>query len=397
MFLQGAASQKSFEQTMMVFRAVFQEQGAEKRDYNVSPIALSTVIAEPVVGAATWLLHPLTQTNSRFIVLEGAPGQGKSTITQYVCQIHRMRLLGEPMTGVPESHRRMPIRIPFRIDLRDFATWLGRKDPFSTKGTDTPPADWSRSLESFLAAQVRHQSGGVAFDVADLQAVARGSAMFLACDGLDEIADIARRREVIEEISRGVSRLDEASSSVQAVVTTRPVAFANAPAFLRRAISSLYAHLAAPQLDRSYTDKWLSARNVSANEGLAVKSILQTRLAQPHLRDLARNPMQLAILLSLIQTRGASLPEKRTALYDSYVELFLNREAEKSSVVREHRDLLVDIHQYLAWVLHTGAEQGRESGSITDDSLRELLRTYLVAEGRYPSLVDVLFAGLSSA
>jgi len=41
--------------------------------------------------------------------------------------------------------------------------------------------------------------------------------------------------------------------------------------------------------------------------------------------------MQLAILLSLIQTRGLSLPDKRTALYDSYMELFFNREGRKKA------------------------------------------------------------------
>jgi hypothetical protein len=87
--------------------------------------------------------------------------------------------------------------------------------------------------------------------------------------------------------------------------------------------------------------------------------------------------MQLAILLSLIQTRGGSLPDKRTALYDNYVELFFNRESEKSDVVRDHRDLLIDIHRYLAWVLHAESQTKQDRGSVTADRLRELVTDYL--------------------
>jgi hypothetical protein len=104
--------------------------------------------------------------------------------------------------------------------------------------------------------------------------------------------------------------------------------------------------------------------------------------------------MQLAILLSLIQTRGRSLPDKRTALYDSYVELFFNREAEKSSVVRDHRDLLIDIHRYLAWVLHSEAQTRENRGSASAERLRQLVEDYLTDEGHDPSLAQRLFTGM---
>jgi hypothetical protein len=111
--------------------------------------------------------------------------------------------------------------------------------------------------------------------------------------------------------------------------------------------------------------------------------------------------MQLAILLSLIHTRGTSLPDKRTALYDSYVELFFNREAEKSDIVRDNRDLLIDIHRYLAWLLHTEAELGssapslRQNGAIEEGRLKQVLQDYLKAEGHHdPMLLEKLFTGV---
>ena len=138
-----------------------------------------------------------------------------------------------------------------------------------------------------------------------------------------------------------------------------------------------------------------------------ISQILDTKLDEPHLRDLARNPMQLAILLSLIHRRGISLPDKRTALYDSYIDIFFDREAEKALVVKENRDLLIRIHRYLAWILQAGAEVDWESssskgtsrtslssGSIAEHDLRALLREFLERDGSDPALVDRLFGGV---
>ena len=86
-----------------------------------------------------------------------------------------------------------------------------------------------------------------------------------------------------------------------------------------------------PSQINEYAEKWMRARQLSQKDRYDFKQVLDQKLRQPHMRDLARNPMQLAILLNLIQTKGLSLPDKRTALYDSYMDLFFSREAEKES------------------------------------------------------------------
>ena len=48
-----------------------------------------------VVGAAFYLLNTKVQTQASKILLDGGPGQGKSTITQFICQIHRAKLLNK--------------------------------------------------------------------------------------------------------------------------------------------------------------------------------------------------------------------------------------------------------------------------------------------------------------
>jgi hypothetical protein len=348
------------------------------------------------IGAATLLLSPTLQYAMPRLVVEGAPGQGKSTIAQYVCQVHRMRLLQEDdtLSCIAAEHRQASVRLPVKVDLRDLATWMDKRDPFNVDDQGARPTAWHKSLESFLAALISNQSGGTQFSSDDLLAVLRISAVLLVFDGLDEVADIARRSEVVEEIVKGVQRLEENAASLQVVVTSRPAAFANSPGMPH----GKYPHLQLLSLTKPnimlYAERWLRARRLDSKQSAEFRAVLKSKLDQPHLRDLARNPMQLAILLSLVLTRGASLPDKRTALYDYYIDLFFSREAEKSAVVRNHRDLLIDVHRYLAWLLHSEAELGHARASITQDRLQRVVSEYLYKEGHDPTLAKDLFTGM---
>ncbi|MXW36940.1 MAG: NACHT domain-containing protein [Acidobacteria bacterium] len=374
-----------------VFRAIAQEATTE-----LAPSEYRTNLEALTVGTASLLLHPLAQRHLDRVVIEGAPGQGKSTIVQYICQIHRRRILDAGMDDprIPNPHRQSPVRLPFKVDCRDFATWLNRQDPFAPDDSADPPKHWHGSLESFLARQVVHHSGGAAFTVTDLQAVAKLSALLLVFDGLDEVADFGRRRAVVEEILKGVSRLKINSASIQTIVTSRPAALTDSPGLPETDFRHLHLSSIGPPLIREYSEKWIRARKLEANAASDVRRVLRGKLDQPHLRELAGNPMQLSILLSLIQSRGGSLPDKRTALYDSYVDLFFSREAEKSSVVRDHRDLLVCIHRYLGWVLHAEAQTKQGAGSANAENLHRLVEAYLKEEGHDASLAQLLFTGM---
>jgi hypothetical protein len=347
-----------------------------------------------VCPVASYLLHDLCAQVVPTMVLEGAPGQGKSTVSQYLCQVHRMRLLqdDQELGKVVEHHRSGPLRLPFRVDLRDLAAWLHGRNPFGEVELRT--SDGKRSLESFLAAQVEISSGGAEFTVSDLHAICRVSSVLVALDGLDEVADINERKQVVDEASSGLRRLKALSPSVQAVVTSRPAAFENSPGFSRETF--MYFELAAlsGKALPAYSEKWIRARGLEARSAAEVRKVIKDKLEQPHMRELARNPMQLAILLTLVHQRGPSLPDKRTALYDSYIALFFDREAEKTPNVAAHRDLLIEIHQYLGWRLQAEAETGNSQGSITDERLRLVLTAYLEREEKDPALVDVLFKSL---
>lgn len=350
---------------------------------------------EETIGAANLLLDELCQTHLNRVILEGAPGQGKSTIVQYVCQIHRQHLLSDGLDDqrVLKEHRLQPVRIPIKVDCRDLDAWLKGENPYSD--VNEVVAFSSRSIETLFCSHIQHHSGGSSFDVADLHALIHSSAMLFVFDGLDEVADVDSRNNVVIEITKGIARLEELSLSVQTIVTSRPTAFANSSSFPQD--KYLYIHLSSigRGIIEEYTTRWLHVRELEEREANEIRSILSEKLDQPHMAELARNPMQLSILLNLIHTRGSSLPDKRTALYDSYVDLFFAREADKNTVVRDHRDLLINIHQYLAWILHSEAQTKGNRGSISQSRLRKLLNGYLSAEGHTTDLVEVLFSGIT--
>ena len=348
----------------------------------------------PRLGAASFLLHPLTQGSGLQLVIEGAPGQGKSTIAQYVCQVHRHILLNRPDGRIDSKHNKASVRLPFRIECRDLAVWLTGEWPFGYS-EDVPPKEYhTRSVESYLAAQLSTDSGGVSFSVDDLIAILKLIPVLIFYDGLDEVADIKRRRDVVEAIIRGTNRIRRNAQSLLTVVTSRPAVFANSPGLPENAFPRIQLAPIGKTAISEYAERWLKALKLSPRESEDVRGVLDSKLDQTHIRELAKNPMQLSILLSLIRSHGSSLPEMRTALYDSYVERSFNREAEKSLVVRDNRSLFVEIHHYVAWILHTEAETSNTHGRIQEGNLRALVQTYLTVMGHEDVSVEDLFSGM---
>ena len=362
---------------------------------------------EAWLGTASLLLDSDFQQAEPLVILEGAPGQGKSTIAQYICQVHRMRFLAKPQgSAVVPAHLNSSIRLPFKVELRDFATWLSGGNPFGAVNDGESSDASPRSLEGFLTSLIRHASGGSSFDVSDLQVTLSSSPALVVLDGLDEVAEIRQRERVVEEITSAVARMTAVAASLQVVVTSRPTPFVNSKVLPSTTFATYSLGSLTRQLISEYADRWLKSRAIGESEASDVRRILDSKLDEPHLRDLARNPMQLAILLSLIDRRGVSLPDKRTNLYDSYVEIFFDRESEKAAVVKENRDLLIRIHRYLAWILQSGAEVAFESpskagpftpshsGTIAEGDLKRLLREFLERDGSNPDLVEELFSGM---
>lgn len=343
------------------------------------------------VGAAEFFLASSVQDNLKYVMLEGAPGQGKSTLTQFVCQVHRARFLGKTSFLESLSDRLQPgaFRIPIRVDLRDFSKFLSGQNPFPGHELATT----SKTLQEFLALLVSASSSGVQFTPHDMLSVAKESPVLLFLDGLDEVADAASRQELITSITQAISMWEEFEADLQVVITSRPSTFGSTIEFNNNGF--FVATLQNINEDRvtEYTGKWVQAKGLDSDEALDLVTILDEKLELPHIQDLTRNPMQLAILLTLIHQVGHSLPDERTRLYSEYLDTFLTREAEKSSAVRAHKKVLIGFIGFLAWKLQSQAESSGGLGSISEGSLQTLAKEYLAARGRDTSIADSLFGG----
>jgi len=349
---------------------------------------------DSVSGTATLLLSEWGNQRLRQVVVEGAPGQGKSTLAQYLCQVHRIRLLHkhDDYLQLPLTDQQSSIRIQLKVDLRDLASWISGSDPFDVEHVSSNIA--SRSMESFLARLIRLHSGGIDFD--DLLEVSKLAPLLIVLDGLDEVAEIKQRSEVATAVTKAIPRIRENCPSLNVVITSRPAAFANSPGF----DSEHFPHIELLSVKRSqinlYAGRWMDVRGLSQKERAEFQGILDEKMDAPHLRDLARNPMQLTILLSLILTQGSALPDERTNLYDEYVDLFFSRESAKSPAVRKHIVLLKDLHRYIGWVLHSTAETGRKNsnGRISVADLEALLTEYLTSEQHSIDVIEEVFSAM---
>lgn len=363
-------------------------------EISVGDDEISFLQEKNVMGAAAFLLHPAIQKNVSRILLEGGPGQGKSTISQYICHIHRAKLLKKEseLIGISDAIKNAPIRLPFKIDLRHIASWVEGINPYAAViSEESFKQTWKKSLESFLITHIAYHSKIEDFSTHDFLEVSKLTPILFVFDGFDEIANIALRKEVISFIDKGIQRLSINIESIQVIITSRPAAFSETVVFSTENYPHFELVDITSEVITEYVDKWVKAGRMNARDSNEIKSLVTEKLKLPHLRELAKSPMQLAIFLSLLKTKGQSLPNKRTALYDSYINLFFDRESEKSNLVRDKRDLIIDIHQYLAWVLHSDAERYNNSGIIEFDNLKGTVKSYLEQEGHEVGIADDLF------
>jgi hypothetical protein len=346
------------------------------------------------VGAASLLLHAEPSDTFSQTVIEGAPGQGKSTMAQYIAQVHRFRLIPRPPSGdvLPDENAKSPLNLPFKLELRDVAQWLDGFDPWEPQ--PKTPHNKSKSLESAIAGHVEKYSGGVPFDAGDFLMALASVPVLIILDALDEVADLDQRRRVVEEIEACAARLKQQACDVRIIVTSRPTAIADSPTFAEDDFTYLALAPLSSHLTLVYADRWAAARRLDAADKTEVRRILSAKLSAPHMAELAKNTMQLSILLNLIHRRGESLPDKRTELYDKYIDVFFMREAEKSATVKRYTDLLIDIHRYLGYYLHARAELDQSTGRISYAEMKRVVTEYLESEHQPTDAIDDLLFGM---
>lgn len=302
------------------------------------------------------------------IILEGGPGQGKSTITQMVAQIYRQHILGkddmkpEGRWGALEKPR-----LPIRIELRSLGEWLTKQ-----------PDD---SLESYLASSIGRESAGSSVRVDDIHTMVERCPILLILNGLDEVASDELRDTVLQKIVECVDRLEGAlQADLRVILTTRPPAISGR----RDQLPDFHRLVITPMTDErieEYVERWLSVQVQDVEDRNRILSSFDSRKAEPHVGALAKNPMQLSVLLHFIRLKGEAFPDRRAELYREYFQTVIDRDVEKSTELRKHRETIEGLHQLLGYKIHALTESELADGTLSRDQLLDIVAEWLSAQG----------------
>ena len=313
------------------------------------------------------------------IVLEGGPGQGKSTITQMVAQIYREKFLEtrESKSRNAEWHSLCRLRIPIRIELHNLAHWIANNA--------------GGSLEQYIAFNLSRDSGGASVTVDDIHRLFTDSFVIILLDGLDEIGSDTLRDQVLQTALEAVTRFEGVlETDVRVVLTTRPPAMQGRWNKLKEFRRVILAPMNEQRVD-DYVKRWLHVQIDNDEEKERIKKSFESRREDYHVEALARNPMQLSVLLQLIYLKGEAFPDRRTELYRDYFQIVIDRDVEKSPELREHRELVEGLHCYLGFLLHGKAEIEQGRNALNRSEIIDLSDRWLKGEDNSKNLAEKYF------
>lgn len=310
----------------------------------------------------------LSEASAR-IVLIGGPGEGKSTIGQYLAQLHRATLLNRiNEVAVSEKYYPFTPRLPIRVLLKDFGQWLAeqRDQEQTIHGT----------LEDYICKDIKRSTSREIASV-QLHQVIKDNPLLLILDGLDEVTDLALRKSLLTRINEFTSRCEGIiKADLQILASTRPTGYVEQ--FDSRSYLHLHLTRLNPDQVRQYVARWTKARNLEPTKEDRVIRTIDECLIDRQISLLTSTPLQVTILL-LIVSAGGKPQYQREALFSDYLEVIYKRETAKGrNIIETDKQLLIGLHRYIGYVLHENTTRAESTGALLPaDSYSQHVRTFL--------------------
>lgn len=322
------------------------------------------------------------------ILLIGGPGQGKSTLGQLACQLHRAALLRANGTGQTTSVQEVlapfeknadknndlvlpeePL-LPLRIVLPDAIAWFAK--PENQMGEEL-------AIVRFLAGQPSARKAKL--ETKTLSALVAVMPFFLLLDGFDEVGASEDRAQIVTITREFLLHFAALDARGIVLATTRPQGYAGELSGIGIPLVELYL----VPLDRDealrYATKLVEAKISGADEQGKIFARMQDAANEDATARLLRSPLQITIMAALVQQGRA--PSERWKLFASYFDFTYRREIERDSyaskLLSDRRVHIEEIHRRVALILQVEGEQAgagarmmrHDLSRVVDEVLKE--------------------------
>lgn len=405
------------EKTLIADRFVRLEEAGHSAE---EPTALSNVFVDlPITGDPTgdglFMRHLLEHTSTlkwhrssdewearQRMVLVGGPGQGKTTLGQFACQIFRASLLAErPSQSLSLEGLEAIAAVQAACDAAKLPFRQGPRFPIRVVLTDLAKAltEHERPLLVYLTCLISERVGtSVSTDL--FREWLSTYPWFLVLDGLDEVPANAGREKVMRCITEFWVDAAQANADIVVLATTRPQGYNNdfSPDRHRHV---LLAELT-PDLALDYGSRLAETRyGINSDRTNIVKTRLSRAASDPTTAHLMRSPLQVAIMTALVDRYGQP-PHERWSLFDAYYDVIYQRERERdtdaATILREDRPDVDAIHQRVGLALQVlTTHEGHSDPRLTTAQLEQIIDARLASEGHEGPGTSVMAASIRSA
>ncbi|MGZ8262453.1 MAG: NACHT domain-containing protein, partial [Methylotenera sp.] len=318
---------------------------------------------------------------ARVFLIKGGPGQGKSTVGQYLCQIHRACLIldsdgpkvvdaikvgASAVSNAAQRDGFWPTspRIAIQIELKEFAHWYSQQ-----------PSTQSNGVLTYLAETVAKKIGSDVLVKTLKNAFAKRS-WIVVFDGLDEVPNDSKDKVANEVMYFLNDVLVDIDADVLALCSSRPQGY-----------SGQFDGLDGPVLGLALLDEDAAMRcakpllKFGRNSEESDKSIeiLAAAILSPNVKELMTTPLQ-SHIMAVVVREGGRPPERRWQLFNGFYLVMKKRESLKDfknpriAKLLQEDLLLKSVHMRLGFVLHARAERSEGAQTaLNKDEFRSLV------------------------
>ena len=340
--------------------------------------------------------------HNRYVIIAG-PGHGKTTVSQFICQLFRAALLVE-RNDVDDlavrdalkdfkhqyelENNSLPVvrRFPIKIVLKDFAQELANQD--------------INSVFEYIATRISKRTG-TNVRVKTVKLWLLHYPWLIIWDGLDEVPASSNRQEVLNAVNDFMIDASGIDAQIMAIATTRPQGY-NAD-FDRERYTHIYLAKLSSSQARHYAKRLIAHRFTGEDDTQnKILERVDRALAEPHSSRLMTTPLQVTIMVLLLSKSG-SAPKDRWSLFDKYYQTIYDREVDQdipaaSAILNDYRDDIDTIHGQVGLLLQVESEiSGSSDNKLPIDKFEELIETHLSAEGTSHRQINRLMAKIVKA